>query len=472
MVWSSVNKQSEKTIAKYMTFLLLCWSPYIILFYPGGLWWDVYTQLWEWKGLYFEWTTHHPVFTTIVYGICMDLGQMINNANFSLFLHNIVLTSISIWVISYGVFYLGKMCRKERFSCFLLIFYGILPLWPMNFYCMSKDATYSVGVLMLTISLIRLIEEKGHLNRSQWIFLMIAIVLVDLCRANGVLLLVVSFVSLLFGFWKKPEMKKVAFCFMGVFIGCTVATQITCHFFGVKRGEIREILTVPLQQTARYMKYYGDDVTAEEREILEKYIDIDILASVYDPQMSDDVKVLFKEDADLGDVLDYIKAWGSMGLRHPGCYLKATWDNICGYINPFVPRYKSDYAQFDINGADSYIKDYNLGQSARLTKGRELLRTIANTVSELPVLGLLFKTGIYIWIWLGLAVIVIKNKKKHMMIPMLPAFMTWLVCLISPVNAYFRYILPMAVSMPILLTWIVVRFFTDKRNKGEKHGVE
>lgn len=454
-----------------MLVLTLCWLPYIIIFYPGGLWWDVCTQLWQWKG-WFPWTTHHPVFTTIVYGIYIDLGQAIGNANLALFVHNIGLVIMAIWVISYGVTYLYEISKKKWACNILLLFFGILLLWPMNFYCMSKDATYTVGVLMLTISLIQIVEQKGNLKRSQWIFLTVGVILIDLCRKNGIVLLLVIVVFLVFRYWKKTALKKFLICFWGVIIGCGLASRIACGVYDVGEGSVREILSVPLQQTARYMTYYGDDVTSEEREILEKYIDIDVLAGLYDPQMSDDVKFLFKEDADLGDVLDYAKAWFSMGIRHPKCYIKATWDNVCGYINPFVPLYKSDYAQFDINGVDSYIKDFNLYQNATFQEGREILRSFANKVSELPVIRLLFRTGIYIWIWIGLIAIICRKKKREMLLPTIPGCITWLVCLISPVNAYFRYILPMAVSMPILLTWVMLHIFIKDDNKEENHGIE
>ena len=59
---------------------------------------------------------------------------------------------------------------------------------------------------------------------------------------------------------------------------------------GFKKGSEREMLSIPFQQTARYVAYAGDDVTGYEREVIGSVLDYDTLAESYSYACSDPVK--------------------------------------------------------------------------------------------------------------------------------------------------------------------------------------
>lgn len=59
---------------------------------------------------------------------------------------------------------------------------------------------------------------------------------------------------------------------------------------GFKKGSEREMLSIPFQQTARYVAYVGDDVTEYEREVIGSVLDYDTLAESYSYACSDPVK--------------------------------------------------------------------------------------------------------------------------------------------------------------------------------------
>ena len=83
------------------------------------------------------------------------------------------------------------------------------------------------------------------------------------------------------------------------------------------------MLSVPFQQTARYLREYPDDVTASEKKAINRILDYDVLAEKYNPELSDPVKITFRFRDDDNDpkldgyMNDYFKAWFAMFRRHP-----------------------------------------------------------------------------------------------------------------------------------------------------------
>lgn len=49
---------------------------------------------------------------------------------------------------------------------------------------------------------------------------------------------------------------------------------------GVKPGGKQEMLSIPFQQTARYVKYYGNDVSTEEEKVIRKVLDYDTIERI------------------------------------------------------------------------------------------------------------------------------------------------------------------------------------------------
>ena len=92
------------------------------------------------------------------------------------------------------------------------------------------------------------------------------------------------------------------------------------------------MLSVPFQQTARYVRDYADEVTEEERDAIDRVLDSDTIGEVDDPNISDPVKKTFNEDADSEDLKAYFKVWFQMFLKHPVCYIEATLNNYYGYF--------------------------------------------------------------------------------------------------------------------------------------------
>ena len=67
----------------------------------------------------------------------------------------------------------------------------------------------------------------------------------------------------------------------------------------------QEALSVCFQQTARYVKYHGDEVTQEEEEAIKKVLNYKDIGNLYDPNLSDPVKKTFKTESTSEDLKNY-----------------------------------------------------------------------------------------------------------------------------------------------------------------------
>ena len=79
-----------------------------------------------------------------------------------------------------------------------------------------------------------------------------------------------------------------------------------------------DVLTIPIQQTARTVRDHADEITAEEREVINSVLDYDTMAKSYDPLISDPVKTTshFRD----GGVMNYARVWLGMFFKYPISY--------------------------------------------------------------------------------------------------------------------------------------------------------
>ena len=84
---------------------------------------------------------------------------------------------------------------------------------------------------------------------------------------------------------------------------------------------------------------------------------------------------------------------------------------------------------------------------------RDILERVAYTCRSIPLIGIAYSNGIYSWIVIFLTMSLIYYKKYSAILAFVPAYLTILVCVASPVNAFIRYMLPVMVVTPLMICW-------------------
>ena len=86
----------------------------------------------------------------------------------------------------------------------------------------------------------------------------------------------------------------------------------------------------------------------------------------------------------------------------------------------------------------------------------------------IPLLGLLSNIGINTWALFYLSVQLFQKKWRRYFVAMLPYLATVLICVASPANTYFRYVLPYLFAMPLLAAFFAALQKEEQRSGSEE----
>lgn len=468
------NKKNNKIISLFkkhpflfsVVFIIICWLPYIISFYPIILSPDPSYQIKQFFGIRTKYadysiliddnvviTNHHPVTHTVLLGGCLKLGELMGNDNLGLFFYSIIQITFLVTTLAFSIYYMQKMNLKTKYLFGVLLLYALVPMFPL--YAMSgvKDVIFGTLIFLYLIFLHNYIKVKGDYKWWQYILIILLLILICLFRNNGIHTLILSLPFLLFVVRKKwKEILIVMICVFG-FYG--VFDKIVLPYFKITPGSIRETLSVPFQQTARLVKYHSDDLTSEEIEVIDKILGYDDLAERYNPELSDPVKNEYNKYATNEDLKEYFKVWFSGLIKHPGTYIEATMNNTYGYFYPEKTNWYVYYKYDDRIVEDGFSYSYN-----SLGTLRNVLSNYAVCFPYIPVIGLISNIGFNVWIILVLLTYAIYKKLYKNIVILSPVLALILVCILGPANTYFRYALPFIFAIPFIFA-----VFLEKQSK-------
>lgn len=463
------NKLPNNKIIKFIfekhpfisTFIILfiCYLPYLIAFYPGILSPDPSFQVEQFFGIKTKYsnytllldenvtiTNHHPVLHTVFLGSLVKLGHNLGSDNLGIFFYTIIQTIALISLLSYIICYFKKLDTPFIYRLVTLLIFAFVPVFP--FYALSpvKDVYFAIFVILYIIQLYELIKDanKDIYSVKRIVLLIGLMLLITLFRNNGIYLILMSFPFLLI--IDKKNRLKILVTLMCPILLYFSFTNILLPALKISPGSIREVLSIPFQQTARYVKYYGNEVTDEEERIIDKVLIYDTLAKRYNPEKADAVKNKFNKYATKQDLINYFKVWFHEFLKHPGIYVEATIHNTYGYFYPDHHNWYI-YYNYDENLKKAKIFDYHYNN---LEGMRNILSDYGNAYPYIPVLGLIVNIGFCTMLCMYLFTHLIARKKYRYLIYFTPVISLVLVCIASPVNTYFRYTLGYVFAIPII----------------------
>lgn len=434
--------------------------PIILYFYPGTIQWDGMKQLDYFFGIK-NWSNHHPAFSTFLMGICVDIGRNLGSDNLGVFIYTFTQYIISCLTFAYIIKFLKELNTPKLFRIITLIYFIALPIWYINSYTLVKDTMYYLIFIYFFIFLIKYFYQT---NRKNYIILLLSSILLVLFRNNGIYVVLITFLFLLFNKKEKINKKKNISLILIIII-IQIIYSITLSIFNISGGNIREMLSIPIQQTARYVSNYS--VNNEEKEIIENVFNADIntIKKKYNPEISDPVKFMFNLE-NKNELLDYFQIWIKQFTKHPKIYFDSFLQNYYGYFYPNKKEVKDGIAWFSIIKNKRVNTNYfNFYMNDKYENQRNDIENYTYYLRSLPIISLLFNTGFYTWILIILIGYIITKKQYNYLIISMPLLITLLFCFLSPVNSYIRYMEPIMVSLPIFIGLILNNFKNNCNTK-------
>lgn len=434
-------------LLKVALIIFLTWVPVLLLSYPGGYCGDSGYQMRMALGQV-DYDTIHPLTHTLFLEMFLKFGKnVLGSYNRGMFLQLVVQGLIMAFVLSYSIIVLYKRKVNKIYTRIVFGIYLLAPLYS-NFATMTiKDTLFNTWILLYFIYMTEMLldsPEKVTLKRS--IQIVLSALGVMLFRNNGPIVVGCTVIGLGIFLALQKNNKIVNKLLMILVYGV-----VPLVLFVVINGSLirmtnpisingKEYLSLPFQQTGRYIRDYGDEITLEEWEGIGKVLNTSHdLGYIYNPNSSDPLKREFVEDSTTADVIQYLTVWAQMFVKHPGVYVEAILNHCYGWFD------------ITLDNSIRYVGYQEFFYPPRWGDNNEYVYTWFEHLSANPITGWLENVAIYVWWMFILAIRLWKNKDKRAYVFMIPLFVSLLVCIASPgCILHPRYAFPIVFTMPFL----------------------
>lgn len=438
---TATSALTAKRFAANGAWLLAMWMPYIVLCFPGNIMGDTGDAILHGLGILPN--DNNPFFLNWVYTLVYRFGAHFGNAHIGVAIFCLGQMAAYIALLAFSILLAEEAGAPRGIRFSLLLLYGLIPVFPASAFCMSKDSVFTLFLFGFCILLYIQRRFEWFYTRSVWMLLLLVVsALLPLMRNGAVYLTVLCQLTAMLNCKKRKGRRLL----LGAVALSLLAGIVLPNVASIPKPAKGESLSLPLQQTAYYMNHY--DATEEEKETLRQVIDLKAFEQ-YDTGIADPVKNQFRYDADMKDVFRYFTVWWKQLLKHPDAYVKAFYLHTNGYYTPSVLRddlkphvYLGYYVRNNVFGATKLEPNQN--------PGIELVREIDEAVSNLPVLGLFQRIGIYTWLLVAAIAYAFYSGNKESLLDYLPLVLVFIACCMSPVNAYVRYAFPLMLIGPVL----------------------
>lgn len=434
--------------------LLLAWLPYLIVFAPGSFTYDGIFQMDMWHGFAVP-SDHHPWIMTALMGCVFDIGRMLGSDNLGVALWVGMQAVVQALALAASVSCMRRMGAPTAVLAAALAFFAVVPAWGAYAQAFLKDTLFaSLFCLYVT-----LLAELWMRSRRGVAFDMRSIALlaaagIALClsRHNGAYVVALTMPLVIASMPRQARVRVAGACLVPLLVFVLVS-RLAYPAMGVIPSGKQETLGAMFQQTARYVKEAPDDVAEGERAAIAAVLDYDALPALYYGSRSDAVKATYTGNDDaLGA---YFKAWASMGMRHPGIYVDAFLNGCYGYFyaDESWTHNTWDYRLYNYGSVpgieDDFEVSYLFGE-----KTRGAVIAFCNWWQNVPLLGLTGHCGLYAWLLLAAAGYAVRTMRWKTLFVLVPSLVLLLICCVSPVNGYLRYMLPIMAALPLQM-WFV-----------------
>lgn len=476
--------------------LFVCWSPYLVLLYPGILYWDTGDQLGQFFGISvfgqkpgMIWD-HHPFFDTFMYGSVVSTGKsLFGSYQSGIFLYSLLQFIVMDLVLAVWLGYLAQRGATRRWLKYITLFIAFFPVFPVMSLAMSKDITHAAIFLLWTLLFSKLVFKRMELLHHigfDVVFLCVTL-LAALTKKIGLYIIVACLIVALFV--RCRAYLKIILASFGVITVLISNVVIPTYLFPVLHvipGGPQAALAVPIQMTARVSAYHHEDITDSEKLAIDGFLlnSWDELGTKYVPFISDPVTAYNVRDANKQS--DFMRAWLSIGLRHPMTYFnsfvaqQSGWISFVGSSQASIPV--SPYPTMPLQMQLVTTTKVNPDSFGRLlpnrnpNKRQSLLKHLLVSIMSIPGINSIFYTAIWtviLPVFLIFLLWIFRKRTSHEnIIELIPYFISWLSLFAYPVSLTIsqdptRYMFHLVILLPLMLT-LVTTFFTSDRDCLER----
>ncbi len=227
------------------------------------------------------------------------------------------------------------------------------------------------------------------------------------------------------------------------------------------------MLSLPFQQTARYIVNHGDEISEEERQVIDRILDYNSLAQNYNPILSDAVKTTFKQESTQREMFEYFCVWGSQFCRHPFTYISATMNQNYKLFYPKQIKYL--YLE-TYKEKTEFMNEVGAEEIEQIEKSENNLRSFYNIMFDMPLVGAFSIIALYNLVLIYGVVYAVYRRLYPVLFFSVPLIISNLIVVAAPL-VHPRYTFPVVYSIPLFILCIIHvmrQFLQENRNDNSK----
>lgn len=435
---------------KCVFLILLAWAPFIVAYFPGCIPWDTMLQIRQFVGID-PLLNHFPILVTLIMGSCYSLGLMLGNIGIFLYL----LCQVLVGALSFGLI-IKKLIEWKMPHLMInltVLFYALCPIWSSAEASTMKDYIYFPFFALYAICYMDLFlnRTKRTENKKIITFTILAILLI-LTRSEGIY--IVLFSTAILGVTMIFENKKNAGIIFVVcaclFISNSLYIKTLNNAGRIIEFDKREAYSAVFQCTARYINEYEQELTADEKNVIDTVLNYEEIKQSYTPGYADGVKDTYRSP-DKTCWNNYINLWLKCFIKHPKVYLDSVLSGVFGY---FLPGY--NYPTKEVYFL--YIRQFEGDPTIQFyfsDEVRAVFESYINLWKNGSITSILFSSGIYTWAMIWAFWNLFRKKQFLAAVGILPVFLVLGICCISPVTGLLRYAMPYIACTPLTIAYSI-----------------
>lgn len=327
--------------------MAVCWTPYVIMLFPGTIWFDTGDQIAQFLGISAYGqpvgtiSSHHPPLDTLVFGDVAWLGERLTgDYQNGLAVYVIVQLAATCMGLSAICLYARRVGAGRAAATAMFVFFAVFPAFPIFTMSIVKDTLHQVVLIPWLLMVVETARTRLAALRSvRWCAVLLCMsVLTAATTATGLYVVVLSLAALPFTSLKtaqeqgKPQGSGIRLRLIAVLL--TTATLIISAIgvpaavrmvVPIAHEDANQTLVVPMQMTARWMLDHADEARAAERAVIDRVNEVPSAAMpyLYNPYLADPIIQYALRDPSADAVRDYLRVWAAQGARDPMPYVNA-----------------------------------------------------------------------------------------------------------------------------------------------------
>lgn len=425
--------------------LILCWLPYYLSNFPGGIFSDTFSSISQARGLE-PLNNHNPILYTLLIQGAIKLGTFLGRGiQFSMGLFTLFQLIAMAFSLGYFLYWMYKKGINWAYIILTALFFTLFHLIPYYAIAVWKDTPFNLALFLYILCILDISMTHGELLYT-WkgiIRYTILALLVAFLRSNIFILIILITCILLIiyrkQFWK--QMRRFTIVSIAMMLGIYGIQGPLYTALGYNDIQTVETYGCLLQHIAYVISTDGE-VTEEQLEFLDQLMPIEKIKEAYVPCIVDPLK--WHEDFN-EEYLDmhkgeFLRIWVDIAVKNPKKVLEAHLLETLGF--------------WDVREAtfDGYIINYIWSDVDYLQEIDYFQKLLGFSFDEIVSPQKPTSPAVFVWMALASLAIVASQRKKRFILVYVPVIFVWLGIMISaPLAFSLRYIYIFVLLVPLFI---------------------